>query len=160
MKIDNRQTIIKARKIRLFLTIGFAIAIILVFLLDIFKKPVFGIPNYGYIVILAGIYLLINIYILQLKLNYIYYCDEGTMLILRYFSLRMYSRERNSIEIPKKEFKHFELIESFFGHRKEIILFRKTAKGIAKYPPVSITSLNKTEKKQIIDSLSNFSQKI
>jgi hypothetical protein len=42
--------------------------------------------------------------------------------------------------------------KSFYGMNENIIIYRKTTGGVAKYPGVSITALNKGDKEKMLES--------
>ncbi len=71
--------------------------------------------------------------------------DESGKITLRYLTLGPFGSKRRSIEIPVKDFLNYQIITSMYGYKKDIILFRHTPKGTAKYPPVSISAFNKQE---------------
>ena len=73
--------------------------------------------------------------------------------MLRYFSPGLFTARKNSIEIPKKEFAGYEIESFFMRYREKVILMRKTGKGVAKYPPVSITALSHSERHDLLISL-------
>lgn len=87
------------------------------------------------------------------KLCYIYYNSEGTKIILRYTVLQPLSNGNFSIEMPRRDLDKYELITSNFGLRKSIALSVRTPNGVAKYKPVSISSLTKEEREKLINNL-------
>ncbi len=84
--------------------------------------------------------------------NYIYFSDTGDKFILRYYSLRPFEDKKNAIEFHKREFHKYELRQSMFRFRERVVIYRKTSKGIAKYPPVSITALGKLNREKLLAS--------
>ncbi len=107
-------------------------------------------------VLILGV--LIYIFYMIKKYNYIQYNDEGDKIILRYFNLIPSTLDHHSIEIPKKLFVGYEIKSSFFGMRDEVILVQKTKNGTAKYPAVSISILSNAEKQQLKKSLSKLTK--
>jgi hypothetical protein len=85
--------------------------------------------------------------------NYLYYTDTGDKLILRYYSLRPFDDKKNAIEFSKSELERFELQKTRFGINEYLVIYRKTGKGLAKYPPVSITALAADDREKMISSL-------
>jgi hypothetical protein len=59
-----------------------------------------------------------------------------------------------SIEIPKSQFIKYEIKKKYFGLRTSIVLYQKTDKGLSKYPPVSLATLDKSEKRDLLENLS------
>ncbi len=154
MEIDITQKAIKVKLRKLFLTIIFVALLLVVYIGD-FVEPLFGInENYSALVVVL-IYILIFLYFHILDLNYIYYTDENGKIILRYYSLRSITKGYKSIEIPKKEFVKFEIQKSFYDLKEYLILFQRMKKGVAKYPPVSISALNHDEREKLKQSLTD-----
>lgn len=58
-----------------------------------------------------------------------------------------------AIEIPKSKFVKYKIKNEFFGLRSSLILYQNTEKGLSKYPPVSLSSLKRSEKRDIIEVL-------
>ena len=65
---------------------------------------------------------------------------------------------KKSYEFPASEFYKFEIEKSFFKLRENIILFRKVKKGIAKYPPISLTGLKEKQRNQVITLFTGLSK--
>ncbi len=154
MIIDNHKKSISIRLRKLAAMLITGALIIVVYSTDILSTPHGWFTKHH----LAGLILLLYIvfyaidYILEF--NYIFYSDSGDKIVLRYYSLRPLESAQNSIELPKNEFHDFKITKSFFNLKNKLILYRKTKRGIAKYPPVSITVLGKKEKQKLIRSLS------
>jgi hypothetical protein len=64
-----------------------------------------------------------------------------------------FTSKKSSIEIGKNEFAGYEIKKQLLGFREKLILKAKTGRGLAKYPPVSITALNLKEKKSLFQAL-------
>jgi len=157
MIIDIQRTVIKI-KLRIFVVILFFILLIIIVLFPNIVKTIFpGIDRIYFILLIIAICVLTAFCYNFLDLNYIYYNDEGPKIILRYYSLRILNKSKNSIEIPKKKLIKFESKKSFFNLKEKIILFQKMQNRIAKYPPVSISSLTKEQKIKLKNSLTKFS---
>jgi len=120
---------------------------------DYFIENLIDIPRWLYVVAFMLIFIFILVYRYFLHYNYIYFDDENNKIIIRYYHLKLFNKNFKSIEIPKNSFVKFEEKIFFLKQRHDLILYQKTNKGIAKYPPVSITALNKVQKKEIILSL-------
>ncbi len=87
--------------------------------------------------------------------NYIYFNNNSSKIIIRYYSLKPLSSEQNSLEILKQDFQKFEIKQTWGGLRRYLIIYQRTAKGIAKYPPISISILKKKDVDQLTRELSN-----
>ena len=88
-----------------------------------------------------------------LNYQYISYSDDGDFIIFRYFTSGIVGGKKNSVEISKASFSGYKTESRFFGFIQSIILFQKLQQGIAKYPPVYISSLTRAEKEKLFKSL-------
>lgn len=159
MTIDLRRTVIK-RKLRSFYTTMIVILIIVLLLFtNFYDEETFKIKKHVLSIFIAGIYILIIIFNTIRNFNYIYYSDEGDKLVLRYFSLSIFAQRKSSIEIPKSAFNGYKLEKSILGLKENIVLLQQLQNKVAKYPAVSITSLNSKEKNKLISSLNKYSKK-
>ncbi len=154
MEIDITQKAIKVKIRKLFLTIILAALLLVVYVGD-FVEPLIGINKNYIALVFVLVYIFIFLYFHILDLNYIYYTDENGKIVLRYYSLRSISKGYKSIEIPKKEFVKFEIQKSFFDLKEYLILFQRMKKGVAKYPPVSISALNHEQRSELKKSLTD-----
>jgi hypothetical protein len=160
MIIDIRKAVLK-NKIRSFYSTLFFLTVIAVLLVtDIYSGEIAGIDKYEFSIVLACIYILSALYSTIRNYYYIYYNDEGDKIILRFFSFSFFAQKKNSIELSKKELEGYQIDQKIFGLRENLILYQKTKRGTAKYPPVSITALSKKEKKELLNSLSIYSKNI
>jgi len=96
----------------------------------------------------------------QYKMNYsyFYFSNNSKNLIFRFYSMRIYSGKPKTIEISKDTFLKYDLVTTFFNKKESLVLYQKTARGIAKYPPISLTLLTtkqKTELKRALFSVEN-----
>jgi hypothetical protein len=152
MIIDLSRTIIRKNLASLISTV--VVTLVIIILLVTPLDNIFNdIENSLLAIFLAAAYVIYVIYISFRNYNYIYYNDETEKLILRYFSPNIFSEKKNSIEFPKQEFADYKLNSFFMRYREQIILFRKTKKGLANYPPVSITALSISERERLLRSL-------
>jgi len=112
-----------------------------------------GVENSLLAIFFAVAYVIYAFYESFRNYNYIYFSDESDKIVLRYFSPNIFTSKKNSIEIPKKEFAGFNLESAFMKYRERITLFRRTGKGVAKYPSVSITALSPEERYSLLFTL-------
>ena len=111
-------------------------------------------PKYIYEYVSSAIFVLVVVYIFIRNYNYIYYNSDGLKYILRYTPLRPLSAGNFSVEIPKRDFVKGEIKSSYFGLRPELVLYVRTPQGVAKFNPISISVMNKTQIDLIKDDLS------
>ncbi len=159
MTINIRRTVIKKKLRSFFTTIIVILIIVLILFTNVYDENIFKIDKVLITLIIVAIYFLTIIFNVIRDFNYIYYNDDGDKLLLRYFSLSIFTQKKNSIEIPKRLFAGYKLEKSFMGLREKIVLLQQLENRIARYPAVSITALNSEQKKNIISSLNRFSKK-
>ncbi len=160
MIIDIRKTVLK-KKVRSFYTTLFFLTVIAVLLVtNIYSDEIAGIDKYEFSIILACIYILSALFGAVRNYHYIYYTDESDKIILRFFSFSFFTQKKSSIELDKKDLQGFQISRQIFGLRENLILYQKTKGGTAKYPPVSITALSKSEKDELLNSLSLYSKNL
>lgn len=115
-------------------------------------------PNYLFEIILSVLSLSAFAIYLMIGYNYIYFSTEGDKVILRYQTLNPFIENPKSIEIDKSTFVKHEIINSFLGLKESVVLYQKSLKGIAKYPPVGINSLKKSEKEAMLKTLTSLTK--
>jgi hypothetical protein len=153
MTFDNSRTIISLR-IRLFIATVLLLGyIVLSYIAEIIKFPLLGLSDTFLTVILVIIYLILAFYPMALNYQYIYYSDDGDFIIFRYYFAGIVSGKKNSIEINKRSFAGYKKESEFFGLDQSLILYQQLAEGVAKYPPVHISILNRKERAKVLNSL-------
>ena len=145
MIIDIRRTVIRTQLRRFITLILITLIMLMVMLLGSLQNDFLGINKYQWGLIIGAIYIISLIIEGMFELNYIYFSDEEGKIIFRYFSMSVFSRKKNSIEIPIERFGGYKIVESLGGFKKQIIFYHKLKKEKAKYLPVSITSLSKEQ---------------
>jgi hypothetical protein len=158
MIIDNKKTILRQNLSTFISTIIFILAIILLLFIPFSKDLIRGVSNNLLAVFMGSAYVIHAFYQSFRNYNYIYFNDESDKIVMRYFSPNLFTSKKNSIEIPKKEFAGYTIQSFMLGYRERIILTRKTSRGIASYPPVSITALNTDEKHNLLIVLEKLKQ--
>ncbi len=158
MILDIKKTILRQNISSFVATIVFVLLIVVLLFVPFHNNLIPGVTNNLLALFMGMAYGLNALFRAFRKFNYIYYNDESDKLVLRYFSPNLFTSKKNSIEIPKKEFSGYALTGFFMGYREDLILQRKTPKGIASYPPVSITALTMQEKHDLLISLEKHKQ--
>jgi hypothetical protein len=115
-----------------------------------------GLNKYAWGAVIGAVYLLAMMVEAWLELNYLYYTDQGDTLIFRYFSMSIFNRKKNSIEIPRKVFAGYEIRVSLRGLKRKIILMQRIKDKVVKYPAVSLTSLKKEEYVALLKNLDKY----
>jgi hypothetical protein len=150
MIIDIKKTILSKNLGKFISLIVLALVITGLLFLPTRGDLIKGLSNNLLAIFIAIAYVIYAFYESFRNYNYIYFSDESDKIVLRYFSPALFTTKKNSIEIPKKEFAGYVLDSFFMRYREKITILRKTGKGIAKYPPVSITALSATERHNLL----------
>lgn len=154
MIINNYRKTVVVKLRRFAIAIVCMVVIILALmtdLLDFFKD------SHLYISIgLGSLYMIYYLIEYYLNYHYIYFTDEGKVIIFRFYSMRIFQNHKKAIEIPKETFVTYEVKTSFLKIKTQLILFRKHQKEIIKYPALNITLLSKDEKQNVYNSLNKF----
>ncbi len=97
----------------------------------------------GIIAFLVSVY----IFLLMLKPDFIYINDTKEKIIVRYYSSHPFFRKYKTFEIPIRAVDKFKINKSFGGLKRDIVFTAKNKGKIIMFPSVSITGLNKKERK-------------
>ena len=97
-----------------------------------------------------------SFYPLLFKYQYLYFSDVGPKLVFRYYTVGIIRGKNRSVEIPKKDFAGYTREKSYLGTIGYLILKQRIDRRVAKYPPVYITSLTKSEINKITDVLDRY----
>lgn len=159
MTFDNSRTIISLRIRVFFATIIFLGYIVLAYIAKLIKFPFLGLSDTAWTLLLICIYFIIAFYPMVLNYQYIYFSDDGDSIIIRYFISGILGGKKNSVEINKNTFEGFNIESRFFGFIQSIILFQRIKGGIAKYPPIYISVLNRKERSKLLRSLNLYAPK-
>ncbi len=156
MVIDIKRTVIRTHLRHLVTLVCFTLILLLIMFIGNGQNTFLGINKYQWAMIIGGLYFLSIIFESFVEMNYIYFSDTDEFIILRYFSMSIFNKSKNSIEIPKNTFAGYQLITSLKGMKKKIILQQRIKDKTAKYPAVSVSSLNKKQLKQILTALDKY----
>ena len=156
MIVDNQRNTYRIWLNRLVMTIVFTLVIIVFIFLPWFDNPDFWLNKYYIIILIALIYIILNIINYLKRPYFVSYSDHGEMIVMRYYPLSLFTSKKNSIEIPKKQLLKFELEEFLFGSQQKIILYQNFRKKVAKYPPISLSAVDKEDRERIIQSLRKY----
>lgn len=106
--------------------------------------------------IIGGLLALLILFFVIMALrnfNYVVYKEADEKLIFRFYPLHPFHDNFKAIEIPKLQFKGYEIETKNGKLAIEIILLQETQKGVAKYPPISITGFSKTDREKLLKEL-------
>jgi hypothetical protein len=156
MKVDNQRNTYRIWLSRLVMTIIFTLAIIIILFLPWFDKEEATITKYHAIIFVALVYILINLVNYLKRPYFVAYSDQGEKIVMRYYPLSLFTSRKNSIEIPKSQFVKYELKPFLFGTQHWLILYQLFRNKEAKYPPISLSAVDKADRDQIISSLEKY----
>lgn len=103
--------------------------------------------------ILAGFFLLGLIIISILNFQYVYVGENKNKLVIRYYSVFSVNRDYQSIEFPIEFLRKVRIKKLFFGIKWDLSLTVKTRKGIADYPPVSLSAIPPKDRYDLVRKL-------
>jgi hypothetical protein len=156
MKIDNQKNTYRLWLSRLVMTIVFTLSIIVIIFLPWPQDSEFWLSKYYLVILVSLIYIGLNL-VNYLKVpHFVSYSDQGEMIVMRYYPLSLFTSRKHSIEIPKKQFVKFEIKDFLFGTQQKIILYQHFRDKIAKYPPISLSAVDKEDREMILKSLSKY----
>jgi len=157
MKIDNQKNTYRIWLSRLVMTIVFALIILVLMFVSWFDDLDSGITKYHLIIVISGVYVLVN-WINFLKRPYfVSYSDQGEMIVFRYYPVSMFTSRKNSIEIPKKQFVKYEL-KSFLLRSQHYLILHQNFRGkVAAYPRISLSAMEKQDREKMLQSLDKYS---
>ncbi|WP_319592186.1 hypothetical protein [uncultured Draconibacterium sp.] len=149
MTIKNTEKVSKIKKIFYLVSIGIALGILALFLLD----------HVLYALAALGFFSLWYLYFHVADYQYIEFSDEDDKIVLNYYKVISFGgKAYNSIEFPKNRLRKVHFENSFFGNLSDLTLIIKTQRGIAEYPTVSLAGLNLADRKRIEESLNSIIQ--
>lgn len=147
MKITNRKSTARLKRIFFLVSVVIAIAALGLFLFDLTI----------YALIMIGVFSLWFLFFLVADYQYIEYIDENDKIILRYYkAVGFTQKEFSSIEFPVALLKDAHFENSIFGKLSDLTLIVKTKRGVAEYPSISLSAVPYKNRKQIQQSLKNF----
>lgn len=147
MNIDNTPFVIRNQKQRYILVIALIIVVTFLALSDFFRQPVAGIPREIFIIAACCLYASITLFRYYRNYHFINFVMSEKNLTIRFYSLRNWGATRKSIEIPLSALVKYEIKKGFF--KPELILYQRIQNKNAKYPPLSLSGLSKSEIAQI-----------
>ncbi len=140
MTITNRKQTMFLRRLFFLICLAIAIGALILFLFD-FTLYAIG---------LAGVFAVWFLFFQVADYQFIEFNDSNNKILLRYYkAVRFGNTNYNSIEFPQSMLYKFQFENSLFGKMTDLTLIIKTRRGIAEYPPVSLTALSKKERKEL-----------
>ena len=156
MKVDNQRNTYRIWLSRLVMTIVFTIAILAILFLPWFDREDASFTRYHAIILVAAVYIVVNLYNYLKRPYFVAYSDQGEKIIMRYYPISIFNSRKNSIEIPKSQFIKYEIKPFFFGSQQWIILVQNFRNKEAKYPRISLSAVDKEDRELILGSLEKY----
>jgi len=138
------------------LSIVVILLLLVLFIVPMFEESDTWLSKYHLIILIAAIYVIINVLNHLKSHHFISYSDQGEMIIFRYYPLNLFNSKKHSIEIPKGQFIKYELKPFYFGRHQKIILYQNFRNRSASYPPISLSALDKEDQERILASLNKY----
>jgi hypothetical protein len=160
MTINNSKSVINLKIIRRTTIIVYLLFLAFAFAAMLIKFPLIGMSRAAWTILLTACFLIITFLPVLLNYQYIFFSDEGDTIIFRYYVSGLIEGKKNSVEIGKKTFSGFTLDKKFFGLIQSITLYQRFKEGIAKYPPIYISALNRHDKDSILESLNSYAPRV
>ena len=149
MKVDNR---LNTAKLKIFYMIMLGVIFSLLAYYFFEDKDADKII-YKSVPFVIGLLVLTYFSFLIRKSNYFYLEYIGKKITIRFYTAHPIFRNYKAIEIQKTYFYDYEIKKSLLGLRKDLQIAVKTPKGKFKYPPLSISLLNKEQYQKLIKIL-------
>ncbi len=78
---------------------------------------------------------------------------KESVLEIKYYNLFPVGRKFQAMQVPLKQFHHYEIKESFGGWFRWMILFQEMRGGIAKFPRVGLSAVGRSTLKELEELL-------
>ncbi len=153
MKVDNQRNTYRIWLSRLVMTIVFTIAILGILFLPWFDREEATFTRYHAIILVAAVYIVINLYNYLKRPYFVAYSDQGEKLIMRYYPISLFNSRKNSIEIPKTQFVKYEIKPFLFGTQQWVFLYQNFRGKEARYPRISLSAVDRADRERIMASL-------
>ena len=158
MLVENTNTAMRIWVKNMICTIVLSVSLVLLYMAHWLKEPVFGIGQLEVTIFLCLVYFIIILPPIVLKYQFVFVSLEENILSVKYYTIGFIPGARKSFEFPVSEFYKYELGKSLFKLRESIILYRKIKKGVAKYPPISLTGLKENQRNKLITLFTSLSK--
>lgn len=155
MVIDTQKSTIGIQLRKLIFLFLLVLFLVILYTTGLFYEPVMGIERNQFAIAAVVLYIIYYALTYLRDINYFYFNNNSSKIIIRYYSLRPLSSDQNSLEMNKQDFYKYEIKNTMGGLRKYLVIYQRTARGIAKYPPISISILKKKDVNQLIHELNN-----
>ncbi len=156
MTIDNGKTIIGLRLNVLIASVLFIVFLYFTYFDNSLRFPVLGIEKSLWSFVFITLYIVVAFYPMVFRYRYIYFSDDGPKIVFRYYSVGIIRGKKNSIEIPKKDFRGYRKKRLMAGIVPGIVLSQQFDRSQAFYPPLPLSSLSSKERKRLYKVLDQY----
>ena len=159
MKIDNQRNIYRIWLRKLIITIIFTLSIIAIVFIDFLNDPDSVITKYHLAIAISAVYILISVIGVLRNPFYFHFHDTTDMLVIRFYPVSLFNHKKNSIEIPIQHFVKFEIEKFFLGMEERLIVYQNYRQKVAKYPPISLSAVDRSDRERLKIALTRYSIK-
>lgn len=143
MDFSNKKGVRKLRIVLLILGICWLMVMVVFIFFEMFTG----------LAILAGLFLVIAVSIALLNFQYVKIAVTNNKLIVRYYSVFSVDRIFQIIEFPVDQLRNVEVNKYFFGLKWNLKLTIRVQKGLADYPPVSLSGIPFRQRSNLVMEL-------
>lgn len=149
MRINNKKKVVIIKRIFFLVSVAIAIAVLLFFLFNI-------VDIIAAALISVGVFLLWYLFFHVADYQFVEFRNENNRIVLRYYKAVSLGKPRfNEIEFPQQMLRKAIFENSVFGKLSDLTLLVKTKRGVAEYPTVSLSAVNRDDRQKMADSLND-----
>lgn len=140
MDFSNKRGVRKLRIVLLIFGICWIVVMVTLIFFEMFAE----------LAILAVLFLVIALLIALLNFQYLRIAVTNNKLIMRYYSVFSVDRVFQVIEFPVNQLRNVEVHKYFFGLKCNVRFTIRVQKGLADYPPVSLSAVPFRDRSKLI----------
>ena len=159
MIIDNKSNVYRIWIRKLVTTLSFTILIIIVMFLDFLDNTGGNMMKYYIVIGISIVFVLVSVLGVMRNPYYFYFDDSSDVLVIKYYPVGILNSKKHSAQIPKQHFVKYEITKFFFGKEERLVVYQHYRKKIAKYPPISLSAVNKEDREKLKLALTAYSNK-
>jgi len=145
MQLNNKPFILQQNILQFIILLIYATLMVVIVFTDTFEMLFVSKNMVTLAVVLSLVYLAFLMYNYLIDYNYLSFSDDENKYIFHFISSRPMNKKPKAIEVLKNKFEGYKIERTLFGRKTEIIISVKTQHGVAKYPPINISGLSKTQ---------------
>ncbi len=91
------------------------------------------------------------------KYCFIFFTDEDKQnLVFRFYHIKIFGKKYSTYKIPIPDFYKYQIVKE--NNKHELYLYQRIQNKFAKYPPISITALTKSEISTLMQELNTYTK--